>query len=1402
MLPLFALTLSLLLSKPTLLVPKLLHAAVGSNVRMAEQPSASLASLSPALLQSKRPMGRNQISKEAVGWVQREMRWLAQDYILRVEEETLGVHFIEEQASLLESLEPFSVFGLQAHLRNRLQADPPRHSARALAGAELAARHVPTIWAAFQASVRDRLQQRANGGQVTLDDDEAVDHSSWREYLEWTLLPQIRAHYEAAAASAPPPKRAKVTRAATDTGRQRQQRPRAKGGSKSGSKAAVADARRARSESESAASGPMTKRAPQPNNKQPLGRKEVGVSTLRWMATATERCAVEYISLVDQLSDASTYVGDLESNDGVLRALAPRFGVVPLVTRVDEYLTVGGPPPEDAAEFADMVRTHVPTVWSSFSGAVRTLVQARYANVEALTGAVGAIKWSESPEWLLLRGLYEAAKNDEDFRWKLTRAQKRETLQEGANEPTVLLVNASGAVTAGGSPRQQRDTKVQRAAEESVVAATPPADKADRTAAEGGLSDDSSSAPVPRWMRLTSQGSLELLVTPVWAEGDDAAAVGVDVTDGLQAPFRPLSALQPLEGSSEITARVLEYTSGFSKLLLLERIAALGASAKLIEQLEADVEEAAAAAEAANVRAAEALTAAAAVAAQDVNEDGFDDGAMSAMGEAAAAAREAALALTLSETGPDALTATVRTEPRAVKSLRGVRMRNAQAVDGAAGTRCIVTIFPAGGEGSRLPKSDICAGDVVLIRPPADVVTVAGLLASPSVDGADAAGAAQESLKGVVTKASNVALTIRLDTFATKEAVARSSPLERTNESPRRRDADEMLADLRSFVEEEEKQEVGRLEARARAWLGGEVRVDWLGSDATHARNIAALDALVQTAKHARAGKASAHYAIVRALFDADAAAGRVHDDEDDMCDTDDDPCNALASLTEAPDNAFDTRLDDSQRAAAALAFADRRPLSVIQGPPGSGKTGVVVELVRRAVASGMRVLVCAPSNMAIDGLALRLAAADRSLRLVRSGNPERVEASAMNITAEAVAARRMETLDSEAADELKRMLEDVRSDERMGRERKSQMRDYLRRESRRSVAKRKARGAAEAMADAQVLLCTTTAAGEAAVADLPPFDLVIVDEAAQAAAPNAWLPLLRGRRAVLVGDPKQLPPTIISRDALDGGLGTPLMETAMSAVPGAYTRLSTQYRMHAAIASWSSVQFYDGELASDGSVAKRTLSGLDGVAPNELTTAPLLGVRVEPTPEERASASGGCEARSAGGAIINRAEAHAVVAHVRALLNAGVAASSIAVASPYSAQVDLLRTELAAAAAGGGGGGASTLNEVEVATVDALQGREADAVVISLVRSNGRGSVGFLADERRLNVAVTRARRHLALVCDPTTVGREPILRSLLDHCSAAGSWLPAPPEALAGVVTPTKAASGAPDNAPVSER
>jgi predicted DNA helicase len=288
------------------------------------------------------------------------------------------------------------------------------------------------------------------------------------------------------------------------------------------------------------------------------------------------------------------------------------------------------------------------------------------------------------------------------------------------------------------------------------------------------------------------------------------------------------------------------------------------------------------------------------------------------------------------------------------------------------------------------------------------------------------------------------------------------------------------------------------------------------------------------------------------------------------------------------------------------------------------------------------------------------------------------------------------------------------------------------------------ARAEAEVLDRAEVVLATLTSL------DAPPlagrrFPLAVVDEATQAVEPALYLALLRADRAVLAGDHLQLPPTVLSAVAQEGGLGISLFERLV-ALCGASAKvtLAEQHRMNERIMAFPSEALYGGALRAHPSVRDRAIDD----APFELVDTAGRGFEEE-TPE-------GSDSKQ------NPGEAELVAAEVARLLALGVPAESVAVISPYDGQVQRLRQLLAAELERG----------VEVDTVDGFQGREKEAVVVSLVRSNDAGEVGFLSDVRRMNVAITRARSKLVVIGDGATVACHPFYARFLRHAERAGAW------------------------------
>uniref|UniRef100_A0A0D9YX20 Helicase ATP-binding domain-containing protein n=1 Tax=Oryza glumipatula TaxID=40148 RepID=A0A0D9YX20_9ORYZ len=268
------------------------------------------------------------------------------------------------------------------------------------------------------------------------------------------------------------------------------------------------------------------------------------------------------------------------------------------------------------------------------------------------------------------------------------------------------------------------------------------------------------------------------------------------------------------------------------------------------------------------------------------------------------------------------------------------------------------------------------------------------------------------------------------------------------------------------------------------------------------------------------------------------------------------------------------------------------------------------------------------------------------------------------------------------------------------------------------------------------------------------------------------------GKRCILAGDHCQLAPVILSRKALDGGLGKSLLERASSLHNGLLTtRLTVQHRMNDSIASWASKEMYHGLLKSSHSVASQTLADSPVVKATWITRCPLL---LLDTRMPYGALDTGCGEQidlSGTGSFYNDGEADIVTQHVLNLIKimiAGVSPTAIAVQSPYIAQVQLLRERLEEYPG---------LSGVEVSTIDSFQGREADAVVISMVRSNPLGAVGFLGDSRRMNVAITRACRHVTVVCDTSTICHSTFLARLLRHIRRYGQVKHVVPGSLDGV-------------------
>ncbi len=450
------------------------------------------------------------------------------------------------------------------------------------------------------------------------------------------------------------------------------------------------------------------------------------------------------------------------------------------------------------------------------------------------------------------------------------------------------------------------------------------------------------------------------------------------------------------------------------------------------------------------------------------------------------------------------------------------------------------------------------------------------------------------------------------------------------------------------------------------------------------------------------------------------------------------------------PEIEFTTTLDSSQQAAVRFGLS-AKDVALIHGPPGTGKTTTVVELICQAVARGDKVLACAPSNTAVDNLLERLAANGQNV--VRVGHPARV-----------LEALRRHTLDAMVeSHEVMHLVRDMMKDaeklfRKAGRFTRGRpapgAKQQWRREARelKSQARMLEKDAVNRVLDTADVICATATFDEDVIGHRH-FDLAVIDEACQSTEPGCWGPLLMADKLILAGDHCQLPPTVLSDEASREGFKVSLLERLIETFgDSVHRRLDVQYRMHEDIMRFSSDCFYDGSLIAHESVKGHLLSDDEDYETDVIDASPITFI-------DTAGADYSEELEPDGLSKRNPQEASLVVKKVEQLFEAGVMPKDIAVIAPYAAQVRLLRDEL-------------RIPSIEVDTVDGFQGREKEAVVISLVRSNPENEIGFLADTRRMNVALTRARKKLIVVGDSSTLGANEFYSQLFAYFDERESY------------------------------
>jgi ATP-dependent RNA/DNA helicase IGHMBP2 len=449
-------------------------------------------------------------------------------------------------------------------------------------------------------------------------------------------------------------------------------------------------------------------------------------------------------------------------------------------------------------------------------------------------------------------------------------------------------------------------------------------------------------------------------------------------------------------------------------------------------------------------------------------------------------------------------------------------------------------------------------------------------------------------------------------------------------------------------------------------------------------------------------------------------------------------------------------RLNSSQQEAVNRILSANE-LAIVHGPPGTGKTTTLVQAIKEMHHQfHKQLLVVAPSNAAVDLLSEKLA--DEGLNVVRVGNPARVSEKLLSLTldsqmAEHAQMKQIKKL-KKRANEFREMA--YKYKRTFGRAERDQRKSLF--EEARNILKEAGNTEQYILNDvlsrAQVITATLVGANHYTIRDRR-FDTVVIDEAGQALEPACWIPVLKARKLVLAGDHYQLAPTVKSEQAARDGLSITLMEKNVQLHPEAMVLLEEQYRMNQAIMGYSSAVFYKDRLRAHASVANHVLFETD----NPLAFIDTAGC--------------GFEEKVEGTSTYNPEEAAFVFRHLHQLLpvlEANYPAGSfpsIAIISPYKQQVDQLKSLLLQSpdllAYG---------DKIAVNTIDSFQGQERDMVYISMTRSNPENRIGFLSDIRRMNVAMTRARKKLVVVGDSATLAQLPFYADFISYAEKLNAY------------------------------
>lgn len=422
--------------------------------------------------------------------------------------------------------------------------------------------------------------------------------------------------------------------------------------------------------------------------------------------------------------------------------------------------------------------------------------------------------------------------------------------------------------------------------------------------------------------------------------------------------------------------------------------------------------------------------------------------------------------------------------------------------------------------------------------------------------------------------------------------------------------------------------------------------------------------------------------------------------------------------------------------------------VAFVHGPPGTGKTTTLTKCIKEVAKKEKQVLVCAPSNAAVDLLVEKLV--NEGLNVLRLGHPARLTPE---VVENSLDVRISKHADFARLKDLRQQSEEYRKlagkyKRNFGQNERKQ-RELLYKEA------RQLKGASRDLEtyitenlvhQAEVIACTVTGAANSLIGDRI-FKTVFIDESSQAMEAATWIPIIRAKRVIMSGDHFQLPPTIKSIEAARKGLEHTLFAKGQESQPEAVVMLEKQYRMHPAIMGFSSERFYHGKLQADESILSRP----------PVFEEPVMWV-------DTAGAGYDERVKDETLSTYNTEEAQMVV---KLLALEKLEGMSVGIIAPYKAQVELLTKLVNESQAL-----APYRAQIGINSVDAFQGQERDVIFISLVRSNDRGEIGFLKEYRRLNVAMTRAKQRLVLIGDSATLGTDPFFGEMLDYVQQHGRY------------------------------